>query len=797
MNHNISTQLWVWRSMVKTGIVPLILVESILITVFLLSHHFMSADNMRYIYRQVNRELQISATRETQIVEEKLKGIARETDLYRQETAQALAHKITSNAAEQANLALSDSGVLYSKQNLGGAASYYSAVTQAKDLTKVYSLATLDDYMAHIASTNELIAAVYFNSWDSYNRIYPWLSAITQFPHDMHIPDYNFYYLADQRHNPHRRVVWTDVYIDPAGNGWMTSAIAPVYLDNFLEGVVGLDITVNAIVQHIKQLSVPWQGYALLVSNQGVIMALPPAGELDFGLQELTNHDYQQAVTAVILKPDDFNLHKRADTTTLSQQLSQTSSGMTQIQLNGATKLVVWSTIAETQWQLLMVVDEAQMYAESHALENKYRRIGYLLIGGLVTFYSLFLLFTWLASKRMSLAIAEPLLQIRQMVRRIAAGKFNQTHSGFKLLELEDTASDITQMGSQLDQLTSDLRQAKITADNATQAKSQFISNISHEIRTPMNTILGLSHVLLNSDITPEQRSQLIKIDKSGRHLLSLINDVLDLAKIDAGKLDIEAITLDITNIINDVYDLFEYKARSQGIGFTVEQPPALPAVIGDPLRIKQVLINFVSNAIKFTHQGGISLRVAAEAMPDQRLSLRFSVTDSGIGLSQAEQQKIFDSFQQADSSTTRKYGGTGLGLAISKHIVELMHGEIGVESHLDQGSTFWFSLKLPLTTWQTVHISEQPPLDPPPAPSERPCDEAEIQQLLHKLTHLEQLLADNDLEAEHYYAMHSSCFEFMSPELNPRLAALVAAYEFDAALTQVQLIRQQLTAPM
>ncbi len=247
-----------------------------------------------------------------------------------------------------------------------------------------------------------------------------------------------------------------------------------------------------------------------------------------------------------------------------------------------------------------------------------------------------------------------------------------------------------------------ELEIARAKAEGASQMKSDFLANMSHEIRTPMNAIIGLGHLALGTDLTAKQRDYVQKIQRSGQHLLGLINDILDFSKIEAGKLEVEVVGFELRGVLDNVANLLAEKCATKGLELMFDVSPALPdALRGDPLRLGQILVNYANNAIKFTDEGEIVVRVLEVAQEDgpseQGLLLRFEVQDTGIGLSEEQQSRLFRSFEQADASTTRKYGGTGLGLAISKRLAELMGGQVGVTSVPGQGSTFWFTARLGL----------------------------------------------------------------------------------------------------
>ncbi|UEM03929.1 response regulator [Skermanella rosea] len=846
---------WIWRSYLRTALIPLLFVELALIGIYLFSNALIRDENLEAMRAVARDQLTRTARQEAETLNATLAGISSATSLLARQAELAYRTPWQAPPEEVERYAYGPQGSWYTTRDIGQGAAFYSGIVPVGEAerAKALRLSQLDPFLKNLQQTNPLIAQAYLNTRDSLNRIYPYFDVSGQYAELMDIPSFNFYYEADAAHNPDRRTVWTDVYVDPAGSGWMASAIAPAYADGVLEGVVGVDVTVGRFVERIAGLQLPWDGYAVLLNRDGVLLAVPPAAERDFGLTELTEHHYDKAIMADTFKPDDFNIFRRPDLAPLAALVGASGSGAGTLALGGdggGSRLASWATIGETGWRLLVLAPESSIFADATALKDRFDRIGLMLIAAVTLFYAGFFAMLYRRAQGMSRAISRPLAEVDAITDRIGAGQDLEQAPRSGILELERTVDRIVAMGHRLadhrraiaattgtlearnrllatmldtvpvplfmldpsgryigcnghfaafagvprdrvagrtpadlfgeaavqfardawaagrgggpeedpdggrirqyeavlhdaaegeertvmvgeaafrgadgseagmvgtffdvteaQRAADTLRRAKEQAEAADRSKSEFLANMSHELRTPLNAIIGYAEMLAEDAGDRGDEAyvpDLEKIRSSGKHLLSLINDILDLSKIEAGRMSVDIAPFDADRLVEEVRAISTPLADANGNRIEVDDGPLLGIILSDQTKLRQMLLNLVGNACKFT-SGGV-IRVAARIIRTPAPAVEFTVSDTGIGMTPEQLSRLFRRFTQADASTTRRYGGTGLGLAISRHFADMLGARINVSSEPGKGSTF--TITLPAETLAPAPAAEEP----------------------------------------------------------------------------------------
>ncbi|MBP0048258.1 PAS domain S-box protein [Marinobacterium sp. AK62] len=336
------------------------------------------------------------------------------------------------------------------------------------------------------------------------------------------------------------------------------------------------------------------------------------------------------------------------------------------------------------------------------------------------------------------------------------------------------------------------IEQARQFAEETARAKAGFLATMSHEIRTPLNAVTGMTHLLSRTSLNERQRDYLGKIEHSSQHLLGVINDILDFSRIEVGKLKLERVEFDLKSVLSAVLDGLGFRAQEKGLELILRLDPALPGtLVGDPLRLEQVLLNLTNNAVKFTEQGLVQISCQGVWQGAQLAGVRFRVKDSGIGIAEAQQAKLFQSFEQIDGATTRKFGGSGLGLAISRQLVELMGGHIGVQSQQGVGSEFWFEIPLRVPAMAEVSASAEPVREsvgygidqeaerdtgkPTPSLCDGQCEALYLR--------LEELLQTDDFTATRFIHSHRATFKTCLGSQFGGLLQAVESFNFPKAL--------------
>ncbi len=514
----------IYKSFLTSSLTPVFTVEIVLLILYFGISAFLTQTTMNMLLEEARQNTQEISSREAQKINLQLNEIST-LARFMQDEQQAYFQRPESFSLPfgQPEFAVAENGVFYKKNDNGGSSLYYSAKTPQTDAMKNKALRTetFDPLLKSIVSHNSNVVAAYFNSYDNMNRLYPFINnVVEQYGEYITMEEFNFYYLADAKHNPEKKTVWTDAYLDPAGHGWMMSCIVPIYNGEFLEGVSGIDITIDKFVSNILKLDLPWQASAFLVNQQGMILAMPKKLEELLNLKELKAHVYGDQLTTTVEKSEEYNLLKNKDYRIVSQiqQMFTSNAKISDFAINGQEFLLSQEIIPETGWRLLVLVDKNLIFNPVFELNHQAKTIGYIMIAAMILFYLVFFMYLVRKSYQLSEKIALPISNLADLtsgicdsieeleVKRVdseinevdkLAENFNvmalhlkdlfahlqESHATLELKVVERTA----ELSEALNNLK--LTQQELVNSEKMAALGQLIAGIAHEINTPLGAI--------------------------------------------------------------------------------------------------------------------------------------------------------------------------------------------------------------------------------------------------------------------------------------------------------------------
>jgi PAS domain S-box-containing protein len=818
MQQPIAVRQWLWLAFSRHALIPLLVVESVLILVYVLSVQTVNDRNTDYLRKTAIGELEFSANRYAAYIESRLSGVTNGLEIYVDAVTRAFDDgNYQPPADELARRQYSAENIYHTAYDNGGAATFYPPPKDGRphDTERANKLIAVDGLMKSLVERNSLITQVYFNDANSFNHIYPYFDVVSQYPHDVDVTLFSFFFLGDPEHNPERKVGWTEVYVDPAGQGWMTTAVKPVYVNDEFAGVAGFDLAIKALIAEVEEIELPWNGYAMLVDEYLNIVALSPNAAAELGLEALPTDVSEGKVYELTRQDERYNLHSKAELELLSSALA-TNNGSLSSEHRGQNLMFGWQTVPGPNWKLITIVNEQALFAQTNALNRELNQVVYWMIAGLVVFYLTFFFFIWRRTQRFSAVlegaiegskrrlkrieqrdyvVAEeppsPLIEFNDLadsldtmasvlnnyVERISVGEkrlrqalqtsgdivieidsaqrivygssrlmqllgYDSEHDSEALHTLMDLVhnEDRALMAKYLEQAVKEgssydyelrilcadgqyiwvqargtgvldeasgarkvvaivtnidqrkraalhLQQAQQAAEQANRAKTLFLSSVTHELRTPLSAIIGFTQVAELGELADFQQTALTQIKQASAHLRNLVDDILTQSEIEANALALDLNPTDIDVSITDAINVVKSSAAEHQVELHYVRHNN-PLVLVDTRRLHQILINLLSNGIKYNRQRG-HVYITSEYDDDY---VYINVRDEGKGIDMENLERIFDPFVRIGKEASA-IQGTGIGLTISRDLAQRMGGRIRVSSTLDHGSIFTLSL--------------------------------------------------------------------------------------------------------
>lgn len=686
-----------WRSYLHAAIIPLLLIELTFLAIYWVSSSTTYDRNVETVSKVSREYLADVAEREATTVEEELRGVANLTSFFASQTQRAYRTPFDPPASEKARYVRTADGAFLTTRGRDETAGFYSGYVPIgpQQIEKVWRLSQLDPVMKDIKKSSPLITQIYLNTFDSYNRIYPYFDVLAQYVPKMNIASYNFYYEADAKHNPARKAVWTDAYVDPAGAGWMVSSIAPVYVGDRLEAVVGLDLTIDTIIRQVLDIDLPWSGYAVLISRDGTILALPEAGERDLALNELKDHQYAAAIKSNMFKPEAFNVHKRRDLRNLAKALDAAPGGVTQLTLGGRTMLAAHAGVAGPGWHLVVLAPETAILAEATQLRSELYAVGAAMVAVLLLFYIAFFVFLSVRARAMSRRVAEPLTQIEGVMSRIGDGEYDQQTPQSGITEVDNLAEKLVDMGRRLGRAhkriveqESAVRAAFDREKAVASGQRRFIDVLSHEFRTPLTVIDSCAQILKRraGSLSPAaltERSEMLR--RAADRVNEVLGSALQLVRLEEGGASYRPSAIDIRSMVADLCG--SISEAYPDVTVSIHCEAVTDEILADRDMIRTALGAVLDNAFRFSRAGG-AVQVRGEQDQDET---RIIVSDEGSGIAEDDLPHVCERFYRGANSTV--VPGAGVGLYLASTCLRVHGGALKIDSSVGSGTTVTLSL--------------------------------------------------------------------------------------------------------
>ncbi|MDD2382746.1 MAG: ATP-binding protein [Sulfurospirillaceae bacterium] len=680
----------------KSIIFPLVVIESMLLMAYFWSNSFVNDVTKNALIVETKANIKEISQHSANVINSEFISIANVTSLFQKEHENFFSNydpsqvKLTDSFYTQ----MADGVILNKPRDKNSCSLFFSNAEQNSPnrMAKAIASEKLDYFYNAALKTNSNIAQLYFNSYDSMNRLCPFMTdASAQYDHNINIPIFNFYFEADLAHNPEKKVVWTDAYLDPAGLGWMISAIAPVYKGDFLEGVVGVDVTIDKLIHTILSIKLPYVSMALMVDKKGNILAMNGDLEHVLGIKELKEHEYKEPVAQTITKPKDFNLLENT-TNALAMHLANSiklNLPLTEYNSEQSNFLVTQNTIQETGWKLILLLNKESLLASTVALKNKIDFIGYIAIGFMALFYLLFLAIIIKRSRNFSKLILTPLHNLvdatKDLKSTMTIRKLEHSH----ISEIDTLLDNFTSMSQELQELYESLDnkiRAGILENMETQKvmiyqsrlaqMGEMISMIAHQWRQPLGSIstvtagIKLKQKLKKFDLeTLDGRNAQIEylntaVDKIENYIHFLTTTIDDFRNF--FKPDQEQVETTMKEIVDHALKIIGKSLEVHNIT-VLRRDESLRPFLTYSTQMTQVLINIIKNAQDALLEHKVEHGHLSIHSYETNQTFILEIEDNAGGIPEEIIDKIFDPY----FSTKTDKNGTGLGLYMSKTIIE------------------------------------------------------------------------------------------------------------------------------